>query len=178
MVKKQATLFQTPKYTQSLFPSRKVRQLGGDTEYRLLSTVSDEQNVRDLDTLVKESQRVLLRINAVFPFNFFPDEVIVDETKVSIIHKIFFYSNSIRSIAHEDIFNVIVEHSLFFATLEIVDRFFVEQPIIIRYLKKDDAILARRLIQGIIIAKKKGINLTELKKDELHRKIELLGEVH
>lgn len=143
-----------------------------------IATKNDEKekNIRKLTRLSRESEKVIMRLQAVFPFNFFPDEVIIDEAKVSVIHKIFFFSRQIRSIAHEDIFNVVVEHSILFATLEIADRYFIMEPLRIPYLKKDEAIQARKIIQGIIIAKQNGIDLAPLDVNEIRAKIEKLGE--
>ncbi len=138
---------------------------------------SVDKNLQKLDSLANESQHTLLKIKAVFPFNFFPDEIIIDETKVSIIRKLFFFSNQIRSVAHEDILNVIVEYHIFFATLGIVDRSFIQQPISINYLKKNDAILARCIIQGIIIAKKEGVDFNMVTVKDLVQKAKRIGEV-
>lgn len=118
----------------------------------------------------------MAKIKAVFPFNFFPDEIIIDETKVSVYHRIFFFSKQIVSVDYKDILNVILDHSLFFATLELVGRFFAEQPISVKYLKKKDAILARRVIQGMIIAKKEGIDVSAINIGQLLDKVERVGQ--
>jgi len=88
----------------------------------------------------------------------------------------FFYSAKIRSVAYEDVFNVTTAYSLLFGTLELSDKFFVQQPIIIRHLWKNDARKTRRIIQGIIIAKKEGINMNKIPLDLLIHKVEELGK--
>lgn len=131
---------------------------------------------RELDSLAHGSARIILDIKAVFPFNFFPDEIIVDESKVSIHVNYFFYSKEVRSMEFKDIFNVIIQQGLFFARLEIVDRFFTVQPVIIPYLWKKDAVRARRIIQGMILSKKMNIDIHTIPIDELVRKLDRIGQ--
>lgn len=158
----------------------KQKQKRGNTilnDLNIPNRPETRKNLQKLDILVNESNRTLLKVKTVFPFNFFPDEIIIDEIKVSIIHNLFFFSNQIRSVAHEDILNVVIEHHIFFATLEIMNRFFVEQPITVRYLRKDDALLARSIIQGIIIAKKEGVDFNMVTVKDLLQKAKKIGEV-
>jgi hypothetical protein len=131
---------------------------------------------RELDSLAKGSSRIILDIKSVFPFNFFPDEIIVDDSKVNIHIRYFFYSKEVRSVEFKDIFNIILQQGLFFAKLEIVDRLFTVQPLIITYLWKKDAIKARRIIQGMIIAKKQNIETQSLPIADLVRKLEKIGQ--
>lgn len=135
----------------------------------------DIESVEKLDRLVVQSSRVILDIRTVFPFNFFPDDLIVDETKVSIHTNFFFYSKEVRSIDFKDIFNVVVQQGVFFATLEIVDRYFSHQVIKVKFLKKKEAIVARKIIQGMIIAKKEGIETHSIPMGELIKKLSKIG---
>src|SRR5205823_426895 len=41
--------------------------------------------------LVDRSSSVLFRAKGVFPFEFFPDSIIIDSHKVNIIHNMFFF---------------------------------------------------------------------------------------
>jgi|SRR3990167_8638677 len=146
-----------------------IKEMNGNNDARQNAST-------ELTKLASESARVILDIKAVFPFNFFPDELMVDETKVSIHTNFFFYNKQVRSIEYSDIFNVVIQEGLFFAKLEIVDRYFSEQSITIEYLKKKDAVLARRIIQGMIIAKKKNIDLRSLPIHELMQKLDRIGQ--
>ena len=83
-----------------------------------------------------------------------------------------------RSIEYEDIYNVFIQQGLFFAKLEIVDRFFSQQRICVEYLKKAEAIRARRLIQGMMIVKKDNIDLSKLSVEEVVAKLDRIGKSH
>jgi hypothetical protein len=128
-----------------------------------------------LNRLIDQSHCVLLNISAVFPFDFFPDQVTIDENKVNIVERMFFWSEYIHSVMIKDIMNVVVQSGLFFATLQLIPIGHGDIPIEVRYLKRHDAIRARRIIQGLIAAKKANIDLTALPKKVLTEKIEELG---
>lgn len=157
-----------------------------DQKDTFIDKVSDRDNGKketayqkaseELSKLARGSARVILDIKAVFPFNFFPDEVIVDEAKVSIHTHYFFYTKEVRSIEFKDIFNVVVQQGVIFAKLEIIDRFFSQEPVTIEFLKKNDAIRARRIIQGMMIANKEGIDTQALPIDELMKKLDRIGQ--
>ena len=134
------------------------------------------QEISKLDKLVDRSQNILYRIKAVFPFNFFTDEIIIDASKVNVIRRIFVKTGNVRSVTYEDIFEVSVNYSLFFATLEVADRFFQEAPIIINYLKKSEALKARRIIQGMLIALKEKVQIDQIENKILINKLEELGK--
>jgi phosphorylcholine metabolism protein LicD len=139
-------------------------------------SVEEKKAAEKLDSLASGSARVILDVKAVFPFNFFPDELIVDETKVSVHANYFFFTKEVRSIEFKDIFNVVIRQGVLFASLEVVDKYFSEAPIVVSYMKKKDAILARRIIQGLIIAKKENINTRILPLRDLKLKLERIGQ--
>lgn len=130
------------------------------------------------DTLVRGCKRVLLKISAFFPFDLFPDEIIVDECKVSIVFREFFFSEDIHSINIDMIRDVDVETGPFFAKLQIVPDGYPGHPLIVRYLKKKDANLARSVIQGLMVARRNDIDLSKINEPDLVSKLELLGKTH
>ena len=172
MFKKSSIVFKTDdRIDASDKSTNKVNDRNIDSKQTAYHKATD-----DLNKLARGSARVILDIKAVFPFNFFPDEVIADEAKVSVHTNYFFYNKEVRSIEYKDIFNIAVQQGLFFATLEIVDRFFSQDPLIIPYLKKKDAIKARRILQGMIITKNEKIETQDLSINELVDKLERIGK--
>lgn len=172
MVKKSSTIFTSEAIKaadENYITSDKGRGYG--KEQSAYTKASEE-----LNKLARGSARVIIDIKAVFPFNFFPDEVIVDETKVSIHTHYFFYTKEVRSVEYKDIFNVIVQQGVLFARLEIVDRYFSQDPVTVTFLKKKDAIRARRIIQGMIIATNEGVDTQALPIDELMKKLDRIGK--
>lgn len=134
-------------------------------------------NITKLHALVNRAARVLVKVKAVFPFNFFPDELILDDNAITHRENRFFYTAQIRSIAYEDIFNVIVEYNVLFGTLEIHDKLSTRQPVIfVHHLKRRDAHKVRRIIRGLILAKKEGVDTREIPLNLLIHKAEELGK--
>ena len=130
------------------------------------------------DKLIEQSQKVLLTISSFFPFDLFPDKIIVDENKVRIINKFFFFTEKIDCILLDNITDVEITTSPFFATLKIRDASYYRYPRIfkVRLLKIHEALEASRLIQGLISAKKAFIDFSNLNLKVLKEDLELLGD--
>lgn len=125
--------------------------------------------------MVDQCEVPLLKITTVFPFVFFPNDVIVDVNKVTIIFRNFFASEQVHSVLVKDISDVVVETNPIFAVLKIVDIGYTDNTIDINYLKRSDAEKARRVIQGLVMIQRNGIDLSKVECDDLLQKVENLG---
>jgi hypothetical protein len=135
----------------------------------------NKQKLR-FNKLVEKSQRVLIELSSVFPFDLFPDTITIDESKLNIIIRVFFFSETVHSIPIKSLKDISVETSIFFGTLKVIPDGYPGQPIIVKFLKKDEAIKARRIIQGLTVASREGIDITQIPNQELKNKIEDLGK--
>lgn len=136
-----------------------------------------QQKISDskkMDMLVEKAQNPLLRIKTAIPFNPFPDEVVVDINKVDIIYREFFGSQQVHSILIENISDVLVETSPFFATLKLIHTYY-EEPIEVSYLKNHEASKAKKIIEGLVVAHKNNIALENLESEDLIEKMETIG---
>lgn len=165
-----------------MLPSGKLVFDDADSDNSLLNT-SDTDNKEEslsederLDRLVEKSQKILLKITTVFPFTLFPDDVIIDPQKVNIIKREFFFSERIHSVFIRDISDVFIDTSIIFAGLRIIDRGFTENSIDINFLWRDEAIKARRIIQGLVVAHRQGIEMDKIETVNLIKKLEELGK--
>lgn len=129
-----------------------------------------------LTDLVEKTQKPLLQIRTVIPLNPFPDEIIIDINKVTIIIRYFFFSRHIHSVYVKDISDVIVETGLIFSTLKIVDVGFTENSIDVKYLSTRGAIKARKIIQGLVVAHRNGIDLCKYEFSDLDEQLAQLGK--
>ena len=134
---------------------------------------AEEKSKQKLDNLLQNAHKVVLSIKNTFPFVLFPDELIIDANKVDIIYNEFFSSSQAVTILVNDIADVVVETSLFFAALKITTK--SKDFYTVRYLKKADAIRARRILEGIILTLEAGIDLTSIDKGEIQSKVEAIG---
>lgn len=130
-----------------------------------------------LDDLAEKSDSILLKISTVWPFTFFTHDIIIDTYKVNIVFRNFFWSEQIHSVMIRDVLDIVVETSIFFATLKIVDQGYIENSIDIQYLKRKDAMEARKIIQGLIVAHRQGVDLSTVKPFDVKSKVEEVGKV-
>jgi hypothetical protein len=76
----------------------------------------------------------------------------------------------------KDISNVFIESAYFFANLTLITRTFIENDVKVHKLKKDEAIYARRLIEGLRILASENIDTSKYEVPDLIGKLEDLSE--
>ncbi|MEK7153621.1 MAG: hypothetical protein AAB834_06735 [Patescibacteria group bacterium] len=132
---------------------------------------------RQLVQAISGSSEILAKATTVFPFMLFPDDVTIDRTQVTIAHRSFFRIGEVNSIRIEDILNVNANVGPFFGSLQIYTRFFnTKKPLIVNWLWRNDALRIKRILQGYLIAIKKGIDCTALSTKELSADLDELGK--
>ncbi len=132
---------------------------------------------KKLEDLAGKADNVLLKVTTFWPFTLFVNDIIIDPYKVNIIFREFFWSEHIHSVMIKDILDVVVETSVFFATVRIVDQGYIENTIDIAYLKRDDAIMVRKIIQGLVIAHRQAVDLSVLSSSHIRQRAEEMGQV-
>ncbi len=120
---------------------------------------------------------VLIRANTVFPFTLFPDTVIIDREKLTIVKRLFFATAKIISVPIADILSVEVDVGPFFGSIHISSRYFIRNPYSVNYLGRNYAIKLQRLLQGYIIAHERKVDCSGMGKEELKILLEDLGKV-
>ncbi|HEU0266004.1 MAG TPA: hypothetical protein VFQ70_00050 [Candidatus Saccharimonadaceae bacterium] len=136
--------------------------------------VSDE--ITHLKHMVEHSHEVICDKSTVFPFTFFPDEIILDRTKVTIIKRNFFWSSDVLSFRIEDILNVSSSYGPFFGSVTITSRVMsTVDHYEIDHFWRSDAIHIKHMIQGFVIAKHSKIDLDELTVPEIVDTLNELG---
>jgi hypothetical protein len=133
-----------------------------------------EENRQAVEDMVNNSNRVLLRISSVFPLDLFPSSIIVEETRLTIIHRQLFSSQA-YSVDIKNISNVFIDTGILFSQLTIVSDTFVENQIVIDKLWKKEAIFIRRIIEGLRMFVDKDIDTTGYKREELIDKLRELS---
>lgn len=111
-----------------------------------------------LDKLIDFSNHQLFRCNSVFPFDLFPTELIIDINKISISNRFFSLGRQVHSFVIDDVSDVFVTSGIILASLEIIDKNFGSNTVKVKKLKPNDAYEAKRIIQGLVIAKKMEID--------------------
>lgn len=147
-------------------------QAGKDEQTKNLST-KKETDKQTVDDLVKKSNRCIISISSLFPWDFFPNTINVEEGRVTFIFRQFMSSQS-HSVDIKDISNVFIESSLLMATLQIVSRTYIQNDIKIGNLNKKKAEKVQMIIEGLRIFKESNIDTSKYEIEELISKLEEL----
>ncbi len=129
----------------------------------------DKQTVADM---VKNSNRILMSVTSAW--SIFPSSLVVEETRLTIIHRQLF-SSKVHSVDIKDISNIFVNTGILFAQITIISKTFEKNRVIIVNLWKNEAILIRRIIEGLRMFVRENIDTTVYKKEELIDKLKKLS---
>lgn len=136
--------------------------MSSDKQNKSPPTVDEQTHVQTLKNLLESSQRVLMRIDTVWPLDFFPDTLIIDPLKLTYTHRSFFMVAYTESILISDLIETDVEISPLFATLRISFISYPTRQILIKPLWKQQASHAREIIAGLRIAHKQHVPMENL----------------
>ena len=136
-----------------------------------------KETKEELHDVVAEAHEPLYKATTVFPFNFFPDTVTIDRSKLSITHRVFFGVADVINIKIEDILNVIPHVGPVFGSIDVHTRYFdPHKPYKVTYLWRSDALKIERIMQGYSIAMAKDIDCSALGNKELATMLDKLGQ--
>lgn len=128
-----------------------------------------------LKSMVKRSHQVLASVRTVLIMTIFPDSIVVDRSKISIIKRNFFWNTNVISFQIEDVLNVSCSTGPLFGSLTIASRVMsTVDHFNVNYLWRNDAVFMKHLIQGHIIAKNNKLDTDKLTRKEL---VEMLCEL-
>lgn len=153
---------------KNLLDNKAKKQSSGDNR----KVENDKQTVADM---VQNSNTILMSISSVFPFDFFPTTINVEATRVTIISRQLFASQ-VHSVDIKDISSVFIETSILFAAITLISKTYSQKELVINNLWKKEAILLRRIVEGLRMFIKKEINTTSFSKEELLNKLQELSE--
>ena len=132
-------------------------------------------NNRAIANLVKKSNRILVSISShAFPIDLFPDTINVEEGRITIVNR-HLLSSEVHSVDIKDIANVFINRNIFFAQLVIISKTFEDNEVRIRNLWPKEAILLRRIVEGLRLFSGKNIETSSFTKEELIAKLEELS---
>lgn len=137
----------------------------------------EEPTEKKVEELLHKSSRTLFQTSTTFPFDLFPDDLIINENKIEIITREFFSTEQIYTVLVKDLADVSVSTIPFLATLEIIDSRYQDTPLKIKYLSREDALTAKKIIQGLILGKEEKIDFSKIKDEDLLYVVTRLGQV-
>lgn len=131
---------------------------------------------KKLTQLASETSDVIYEVRSVFPFQLFPDKLIIDTNKITIVRKELFFKRIIP-ISYEDLITVMVNRSIIFASIDFdvkrLDR--SHNPRGITFLWPAKATIAKKYITGILTAKKAGVDFSKLTTTQIKKRLKEIG---
>lgn len=134
------------------------------------------RRARRLSEAIGHSQDTIFSATTVFPFNLFPDTVTVDREKVTIVNRTFFRTAEIVSLRIDDVLNIMADVGPFFGAVKIQTRFFDAASYSIKFLRRQDALKLKRILQGYVIASQKGLDCDAFTAEELETLLDEIGQ--
>lgn len=135
-----------------------------------------------LEQLDKRENILLFKTKTYFPFDLFPDTLIIDTTKIIIIRKEFFASHNVITINLKDLMDVAADTALFLGNVTLTYLPKIESTTmikpnteVVRLLKKNDALRANYILKGILVAKREEIDIAKIPPEDLVKTIERFG---
>ncbi|CAN5135440.1 hypothetical protein BH11PAT1_BH11PAT1_7820 [soil metagenome] len=136
--------------------------------------ISTEQR---MDHIINNPSRTLFKAKGVFPFQLFPDEILIEEFRVNILTRSFFASEQLQSISYKELRKTEVETNLFFGTIRFITLTAIENHIEVSFFKRDDALKIQRIIEGLKILSEQQVDLSQIDTETLLEKVEYLGSL-
>lgn len=131
-----------------------------------------------LNESIDKVKNVLFATKTLFPFDLFPDDVVIDLERLSIRKHMFFKSEESLTYEISDIYGFTVEYGPVSSTIRLQFSRIRQSEVLIRHLSHTDAATMKELITGILKAKKEHIDLIKIDQHVLYDKIEELGKVY
>lgn len=146
----------------------------GINENKINTAIKKAEDKQIVNDLVKKSNRLIVTISSMFPWDLFPSTIEVEEGRVTFHFRQLFSSQS-HSVDIRDISNVFIESTIFFASLQVVSRTFVQNEIKIGKLHKKKAEKVQKIIEGLRTFTENNINTSNY---EIHELISKIEELH
>jgi hypothetical protein len=143
----------------------------GKNEQTINKAIKKEEDKQTINDLVKKSNRCIISISSLFPWDLFPNTIEVEESRVTLTFRQLLSSQS-YSVNIKDISNVFIESSALFASLKIVSRTFVENDITVGHLDAKKAARVQMVIEGLRTFAEHNIDTSNYEVNELIAKIE------
>jgi hypothetical protein len=137
----------------------------------LKDMVHEKDKLKDLAS----QSTVIFETQSVFPFQLFPDRLIVESDKVTIVHRTFAWKG-IFPILLDNLNSVSVNRGLLFAALSFELTGYENNPGDIVHLWPENAAKAKRYIMGLLNAKKQGVDISKIPITEIKDDLEKIGK--
>lgn len=132
---------------------------------------------KQLNETLRNSTDILASATTVFPFTLFPNTATIDREKLNITNRVFFRVAEVVTIPIPDITHVTADVGPIVGSIRVhTHTAGADRPYAINYMRRPDAIKFKRILQGYIIALKKGVDYSALNTEQLRTLLSELGK--
>jgi hypothetical protein len=129
---------------ETLTPQR-ARTLEEEAVKAAEFSFSNNKLYKDLD--------IILIIKSIFPFELFPDELIIRKERVTLINRTLPRVTMVRDMHMHDIAQAEADCGPVFGHLHVYPKLRTEEPLLIERVKRKDVLKAREIIESFIVRK-------------------------
>ena len=154
----------------------------GKEEAMRVHAKEKQENLQRFKTITARHEIEIMRTQSIFPFSLFPDTLVIDTTKVTISRKQLFATEFVATIPLKDLADVTMQTALFFGSVMIkympqTESLGMGRPIDVKILnlKRKDAIKAKNILKGALVAKAEEIDIAKLPPEEVVKVLEKFG---
>lgn len=125
--------------------------------------------------LTEKAQDILFTADTVFPFTIFPDSITLDREKLTVVDRFFFKVAKVITVPISSMISADANVGPFFGSAHMTSKYFVDNAHTVNFLWRHDAEEIHRLLQGFIIAQEKGLDVSDVDKEDLCALLHDLG---
>jgi hypothetical protein len=125
--------------------------------------------------LTEKAQDILFTADTVFPFTMFPDTITLDREKLTLVDRFFFRVAKVITVPISSMISADANVGPFFGSVHMNSKYFIDNTHTVNFLWRHDAEEIHRLLQGFIIAQEKGIDVSDIEKEDLKVLLRDLG---
>lgn len=145
----------------------------------MAENTSSQETYKKSGRLESNSNEILCHVTSAFPFQLFPDSITVDQNKIDIVYKNFFWNKYLFTILHEDLTTIKIHTGILFASAHFEVRGYETNPDPVTNLYIKDAIRLHHVIIGVNkLIKQTNDSKLHGRKDKLEKKIEKIGKTN
>ncbi len=172
------------RFKEAIVPEAEKQNLEveGKEDAMRLHAKEEQENLQRFKTITERHEIEIMRAKSVWPFSLFTDTLVIDTTKVTIAHKQMFATEYVATIPLKDLADVNIQTVLFLGTVLIKYMPQSESPgmtkpveVRIPNLTRENAVKAKNILKGALVAKAEEIDIAKLPPDEVVKVLEKFG---
>lgn len=125
--------------------------------------------------LTEKAQDILFTADSVFPFAVFPSTITLDREKLTVVERFFFRVAKVITVPISSMISADASVGPFFGSVHMNSKYFIDNTHSVNFLWRKDAEDIHRLLQGFIIAQEKGLDVSDVEKEDLKVLLHDLG---